>query len=292
MLFRSLPAAGLLVLATASFSLGQQTIVFQKQPARPGEMASQSLQCDLQLNMSIRQGGQIVQEQKQGIVRSQQRQLTILQVERDKPLKAEVRYLGSKVSVHTDGSAAQDISQSIVGKTYMVTRDGENLTITYPDGAAPPADELEMVMSNMETFGLPNPIAEFFHGKKVRVGETLKLPAHLAQELLGFAETPGGASGFQLKLQEVRPAAKKGLSPVAVFDIELQADNPADASGVQMELAGQLEMEVATCRSRAVRLKGPVVSEETHGPEEGQFQVRSEGQIDVAVKAEYSASRR
>ncbi len=288
MLIRSLPVAGLLLLATASLTLGQQTVVFQKQAARPGETAQQSLQCDLQLTMSIRQGGQVVQEQKQGLVRAQQRHLTILQVDRDKPLQAEVQYIESTVTVQPDGLAAQKIEQSIGGKTYLVTRAGEKLTVTYPDGSAPPAEELDVVMGNMETFGLPNPIAEFFHGKKVRVGETLKLPTHLAQELLGFAETPGGVSGFQLKLVEVRAAEKKGLSPVAVFDIQLQAENPADESGVQMQLAGQLEMEVNSCRSRAVRLQGPVVSEETHGPKEGEFQVRSEGQIDVAVKADYS----
>ena len=277
-------------LAVPSQALAQQSVVFQKRPAQAGDSAEQSIQCDLQLIMSIRQSGQTVQEQKQALQREQRRHLTILQVEKDKPLQAEVRYEASSVTVHQAEGKPEKISQAVMGKAYRVTRKGKELLVTYPDGKAPAAEEVEIVRSNMEAFGLPNPIAEFFHGKKVRVGESLTLPSDLARELLGFAEAPGTVSSFQLALQEVRAAEAKGESPVAVFTIELRADD-AQQNGVQMQLTGQLEMEVATCRSRVVKLAGPVLAEETHGPKNGEFQVRSEGDVEVAVRADYTSRR-
>ena len=58
--------------------------------------------------------------------------------------------------------------------------------------------------TNMETFGLPNPIALYFDGKQVVVGQTVELPAKLARELLGFSESVGNISQFQLRLIETR----------------------------------------------------------------------------------------
>lgn len=287
MVTRFLPLAISIVLATASLAVGQQTVTFQKRSAQVGDKAEQSLQCDLQLVMSIRQSGQTVQEQKQSLLREQRRHLTILQVEKDKPLKAEVRYDASLVTVQPPEGTAEKVTQPIMGKAYLISRSGKTLSITYPDGSAPPKEETEIVAANMETFGQVNPIAEFFAGKKVRVGDTLQLPNDLARELLGFAETPGAVSSFQLKLVEVLAPKSQGGSPVAVFSIELRADD-SKQDGVQMQLTGKLEMEVATCRSRAVSLAGPVMAEETHGPKNGEFQVRSEGQIEVAVRAEYT----
>jgi len=235
--------------------------------------------------MAIRQGGQVVQEQKQSLALHQQRELTILEVAADGPIKAEVKYEQSVVELKSADQASQPNPQPVTGKTYHVVRHGAELTVTYPDGATPPAEELAIVTDNMSSFGLPNPITQFFEGRRVQVGETLELPTELARELLGFAETADAVSKFQLKLAAVRPG-RNGQPPTATFDISLKADEAAQ-TGVSMNLTGQLVMEVSTCRSLSVSLAGPVVASELHGPEAAQYEVHTEGNIQVAVQANY-----
>jgi hypothetical protein len=276
-----------LVVSASSVPLAaQEEVVFHRRAARIGDRSHQTLDCDLDLTMSIRQGGQIVQEQQQLLTRQQQRELTILQASADSPQQAQVKYQNSTVTLRSADQEPQRSQQPVTGKTYLVIRDGDNLSVRYPDGSEPPEEERLIVQENMETFGLPNPIATFFDGKPVRIGQTLQLPTELARDLLGFTATGNTVSQFGLKLVEVRPAPAPGHSPRAVFGITLKAEDP-EQSGVAMTLTGQLVMEVQTCRTLSVGLSGPVVASEMHGPPAGQYELHSRGQIDVAVRAEH-----
>ncbi len=262
---------------------------FQRGPARAGDVSRQTIDCDLDLEMSIQQGGQVVQSQHQGLLRQQVRELKILNADDRAATQADVRYDQSSVAVRSEAATAQMTSQPVTGKTYRVTRQAEQLSITYPNGQTPPQNELEIVAANMETFGLPNPIAQFFHGKQIQVGQRVQLPTKLARELLGFSDTVGNISDFQLQLLRIRPLENE--SQAAEFAITLTADHP-DATAVSMQLTGQLVMETNTCRTMAVQLEGPIRASETHGPAGGQFQVCCEGKIRMAVEAQYETQRR
>ena len=144
-----------------------------------------------------------------------------------------------------------------------------------------------VVRESMASFGLPNPLSKFFDGRSIRVGQELKLPAELARDLLGFANTGGNISEFSLKLTEIRP----GETPIANFAIKLVAKDP-EKSRVSMTLNGRMLIEVDTCRARVVEMSGPVAVSESHGPAEAQYEVHSEGQIQVAVRASYVPSTR
>ena len=163
------------------------------------------------------------------------------------------------------------------------------MRVSYPNGQSPPPEELEIVTSNMETFGLPNPIALYFDSKRIEVGQTVRLPAQLARELLGFSKTVDNVSDFRLKLVSTRPLPND--STAAVFQITLVAENP-DETAMSMQLTGQLVIDTQSCRTLAVSLAGPIRASETHGPEAAPFQVCSEGTVRVAVEASYTSSRR
>ena len=92
-----------------------------------------------------------------------------------------------------------------------------------------------------------------------------------------------------MRLLETRPLANG--AEAAVFAITLVAERP-DATAVSMKLTGRLVMEVASCRTVAVTLEGPISASETRGPEGGQFQMNCEGTIRMAVEADYRAVRR
>ncbi len=265
--------------------VAQEAVVFRKRAAQPGDTARQLLTCDLELVLSIRQGGQIIQEQNQELVRKQSRELTVLQVEPGGPRRAKVTYRESEVSLKSAGAEPQASQQPVTGKTYLVTRQGDDLEISYPDGSAPPPEELAIVTDNMATFGMPNPIAEFFNGKTIRVGDKLELPAALARELLGFAETANSVSDFRMRLASIRRA--QGNQPAsAVFELMLVAEDPQQ-SGISMKLQGQHVIEIDSCRTLAVNLSGPVAASETHGPDAASYEVHTQGDIQIAVQAIY-----
>ncbi len=275
-------------LIQVSVCTASETVVFKKRPSQPGDSSQQTIQCDLDLKMSIRQAGQVVQAQEQGIQRKQLRELTILSVGESAPTKARVAYRKSSVALRTTDQPAQLADQPVTGKTYLVIRDGDRLTVTYADGEPPSDEELAIVMQNMESFGLPNPIANFFGQRTMKVNETIKLPSKVARELLGFPDTVRNITEFHLRLRETRDV--QGVQ-CAVFDIKLLADN-GESDSLKMDLTGTLVLEVETCRTVGVTLSGPVGAMEVHGPPSGQFEVASEGNIKVAVRANYGASRR
>lgn len=287
----------LTLLITAVFlsdsAIASETIVFSKRPAQPGDISIQTIECDLDMRLLIRQSGQVVQAQNQSIGRKQLRELTILNVGPNAPIQAQVQYDESSVALKTAGSsqdatAQPPTAQPVTGKSYLVVRDGNALTITYPNGTEPPALEKEIVRQNMESFGLPNPIANFFDKRQIRAGETVRLPTEVARELLGFPDTVKNITQFQLRLSEVKKIEDRQC---AIFDIRLIANN-AEKNSLKMDLAGSLILEVGTCRTVAVMLNGPVGASETHGPVAGQFEVASEGTIRVAVHADYTTKSR
>ncbi len=267
-----------------------ETVAFHKRQSAPGDVLRHTIHCDLDVEISIRQGGQIVQTQRQGFQRLQARRLTIVSVQPDAPTQAHVHYERSTASLQTPGETPEPTPQPVTGKTYAVARRGEDVAITYLDGSVPPTEELEIVAANMQTFGLPNPIAQFFDGRTLRVGQTIRLPTEVARELLGFPDTVRNVTEFQLRLSSIREA-DKGTMRAAVFDISLAANNPDDAS-LTMKLLGQMVLEVGTCRTIAVTMSGAVGASELRGPPAGRFEVRSEGTIRVAVQADYGRTLR
>ena len=84
---------------------------------------------------------------------------------------------------------------------------------------------------------------------------------------------------------------KPDAGQVGEFHVELKAETP-QPQGMQMNLKGQLLLEVDTCRTLAVKLSGPVSVEETHGPGGDTFSVDSKGDLRVAVQASYGRSKR
>ena len=96
---------GLLLPAAAAAA---ETVTFHKTPAQPGDISRQSIDCDLDLEMSIQQGGQVVQSQRQGILRQQVRQLTVLAADTRAATRAEVRYDRSTVALRAADATADD----------------------------------------------------------------------------------------------------------------------------------------------------------------------------------------
>lgn len=268
-------------------SAAEEQCVFNHRPFAAGELSNQTVRCDLNLEMAIRQGEKTIDSSSQEVRRDQQRQIKIIEMGPKAPTKAIVTYKTSAVSVKQANAEPMNSSQPVSGKSYQVTRVGDELSITTLDGETPPANELALLKANLEAFGLPNPIATFFDGKTMHVGESVNLPIELAKELLGFQDGVGNVSSLKMKLSKLLNTKSGRL---AVFDTQLAAKQNKD--GVNITLQGQLAIEIDSCRTAVVNLSGPVSVDEVRGPKNGQFEVTSRGELKVAVRATYQNSKR
>ena len=262
--------------------------VFQKKVSSVGDLSRQLIQCNLGLEMRVMQGDATVSTTQQHIRRQQKRQIEVVEVDQNVPTKAIVSFMESTVSLQHADQEATESAQPVSGKSYIVTRRGLELQITDMKGQRPPEEELAITRANLETFGLPNPIASFFHNREMTVGEEVKLPIELAKELLGFQDTVGNVSALKMKLVALRDIRN---TKTAVFETTLIAKN-SDTSGLSIELKGQMAIEIDTCRTIAINLTGPVSVSENHTSKGGSFQVSSKGSLKVGVRASYGKSGR
>ena len=258
-----------------------QSVTFHKRPTQIGDISKQLLTCQLALEMKLAQGGQVIDSRQQDIQRRQERQLTIESISQNAPTSAVISYLDSSIELKQVGQEPFVEKQPVTGKSYRIVRQGQTLVINDMQGQTPPPEELEIIKANLDTFGLPNPIANYFDGKQLSVGDTVSLPTELARELLGFTDSVGDVTQLEMQFVRIRQVADHDC---AEFRTKLVAKS-AQSGDVQIELSGSIVLEIETCRTVAVKLTGPVEVNEVHGPKGGEFTVNSSGKLAVSVKA-------
>ena len=139
----------------------------------------------------------------------------------------------------------------------------------------------------MGTIGEKNPLAGFLHDKQIAIGQTVRLPEKVARQLLGFVESLGKATQFDMKLIGVREI--DGIQR-AEFETLIKASTGSDDSQ-SMNMTGRFVLQVDTCRMLAAEFHGPVSSSEKRGPAGGQYTISADGKLDVAIKTQYGTAR-
>ncbi len=278
-----LPFVLLTVLALQTSALGE-SVTFSKRPSEVGDVSRQAIDCNLEADLIISQGGQLVESSRQGLQRKQDREFTVLELQQGRPGRARMTYHCSSQVSTRQGEEPNVRDEPVSGNSYIVTRTGQELQITDVDGHVPSAEEMAILQSNLQAFGLPNPLADFFDGKTVVVGQTVSLPHHLARELLGFTGTVGEIKRFSLKFVRVE---RVGGARCAIFETLVQTTSQ-DKGHMTLLMKGRLILEIDTCRTVGISMKGPVVVSETHGPAQAQFTVSTQGEMNVAVRATYA----
>jgi hypothetical protein len=275
------------LLVGASSADGRETVRFQKRPAQVGDALRHSVDCELQADLVIRHGNQVVDSERQGLRKEQRRTLTLLSVAKQGPARARLIYHAASKTARRADEPPQREEEAVAGKSYLVARNGDELHIRNAEGEIPSPPELAIVQANMQTFGLPNPLAEFLDGKTFAVGETVELPEDVAKELMGLAGQVGEITRFSMTLVSTE---RVDDAPCAVFDTLLQA-SAEDHGTMTLLMKGRLVIQVLTCRTVAITMDGPVAISETRGPPQGQFIVSTQGQLNVAVRAQYGQRR-
>jgi len=261
-----------------------QAISFSQQPTYVGDRVVQRVGLELGIETKITQSGQIAHESNTQMRRRQERKVEVLEVHEGRVLRAKVSFPLSRAMSPEGPDPEQEEIQPVEGNSYLVTRiDDERLKVTDMNGSLPTRDEFELVVQSAATLGLPNPLAEFLLRRSIRVGEKLRVPQSLAREILGFDQL-GEVKSFTLDLREIREVDDKQC---AVFAANIEAEGD-ESSPLRINVDGEVVIEIATCRTVAASLTGPMTM---HAAEE-EFEYQADGSILVAIQARYGSKGR
>ncbi len=268
-------------IASAPPSLGSG-IRFLQQPTIAGERVIQRVGMELKLHTTIKQGGQVAHDGSTELRRRQERDIQVLEVAEGKARKAKVTYPLSRLMSPENADPADEIAQVVEGKSYLVTRENDRLFITDTEGSIPTSEEYEIVVSTMESFGKPNPLAEFLLTQEVRVGEVLQVPTELATKMIGF-DSLGDVQKFEMLLVEVKDVHQKKC---AVFNATILAKGKPE-NPLQVEAHGAVVVELATCRTTEATLTGPI---SMLSADQG-IEYSASGNLLLAIRSQYGTTK-
>jgi hypothetical protein len=272
-----------LLIGASSTAQAQDVHHFTSSPVQVGEESTEQYRFQLDLEMTIKKDGFVVDTFPQKLDRRQQRQTTVLAVVDGSPRQARVVYRQS-ADVLTDRFETHPAEpRSVAGKTYLVARKGDELIFTDGQGQPVSEEEQTILAADLASFGKPNPIAQFFNGQKLAVGARLKLPPKLVEKLLSMGGKPGDGSACEMTFVGVQQADG---ATCAVLDTTIRAQ--AEQGGaMNMVVKGRLLLEISTCRAVALDFGGPVQMEEDRGQGAGKFKLDSKGTIKIAIDSQH-----
>jgi hypothetical protein len=270
----------------------EQSVRFSRRPARMGDKVEQTLSMEVRMATSIRKGNELGEKEHSKIRNQQQRTITATDITDGRTSAVRVHYLTATKEM--TGIANETTDQPVSGKTYLCRRDpgsgGDDgkLVVTDDQGTLPSLEEYEIVASNMDMVGRPNPLAEFLAGRTMKTGQTIKLPLQIANQVFNLGEQFGDVSRFDLTVENVQSS---GGTQCAVFNAKVEASSTG-SSQVGLQVEGPLVVEADTCRAVKVNLAGPIGMSETRGSYSTAYQIIGTGQIKVSIDSNYHDAKR
>ncbi len=269
--------------ATHNASVAQPTTIrFTQQPTSVGERVVQRVGMELNLHTIIKQADQVAHEGSTGLRRRQERDIQVIEVVEGKARQAKVTYPLSRLMSPENENPTDEIAQVVEGKSYLITRENDRLFITDAEGSIPTSEEYEIVASTMESFGKPNPLAEYLLSREVRVGEILQVPTELATKMIGF-DSLGEVQKFEMLLVEIKDINQKKC---AVFNATILAKGKPE-NPLEVEAHGAVVIELATCRTIEATLTGPISMLSTDQGTE----YSASGNLLLAIRSQYGTAK-
>lgn len=260
-----------------------EVVRFSQLPTSAGDRLTQKVGMELELRTVITQSGQVAHDSTMSLRRRQERNIEVLQVDDGgHARRAKVTFSLSRLKSPQNPTSEEEVPQVVEGRSYLITRSGDQLLITDKDGAIPTREEFELVLKSMESFGQPNLLAQFLLAQDVHLGDTLQVPPELAAEMMGLDQL-GSIERFELKLNELKEFDGKKC---AVFVATITAQgSPVAPLGIETQ--GTVVIDLATTRTVEATLSGPL---SMHANEQD-TQYQASGKVLLAIRSFYSISR-
>lgn len=273
--------------ASTASGAAAEKVRFTYKAASVGDQVRQDLTFQIQLETSTRRGQEQEQSSEQRVERREQRKLALLETGARRA-RAKVTFEKVEQRAERDGQSEDAPAAPVVGKSYLVTRDQDRLTVTDLKGNAPPDDELAIVERSMAAFGRPSTLAKFFDGKTLETGQVVQLPSEVAKDVFGAGDTLGDVTRFDMKFLG---AATVDQARCGKFETTLEAKSKA-LGNLTMLLGGTTYLEIDTCRAVATTLKGPIGMFEARTSQGQKLEVQGRGTLQIAIRAQRQSARR
>jgi len=259
---------------------------FRLRPTQRGDRVDQKLGVQLGLTTKIVQSGQIAHESTNEMRRQQERTIEVLEAVEGRATKVLAAFPHSRRMSPENSQGDELMMQPIEGKSYLMTRHENEMSITDLEGALPPIEEFKLVAESLENVGKPNPLAALLVDRRIAVGERIRVPRDMVQPLLGLEDPIGSVRRFELTLVRVEPPTGERPVQVAAFHTDIEVA-PNDASPLAINLAGEIVLETETCRLLSVDMTGPVQMSSIERTGGGIFQFNAGGELQIAIRAHY-----
>lgn len=268
-------------LSFAQRSHAADSVLFTFKPPQVGQQGNHQSDVSLDLNTTYRQAGQLISFDSQQIVRHLERRVKVLEVADDRAMKVEVQFPKATETVTHSKQSEGSQPQAIEGKTYLVERRGENLTVANTQGKPVPEQEQTLVARCMDMVGRTSPLAKYLDGKQLKVGQSLRLPVELATELLGTKEAGVVAKSVVFSLAEVK---REKDQTVANFEMQIGLELPGSDT---MNIQGIVQLNPETCQVIAVDFSGPLAKHDVQTAADGStFEISANGTMKVAMRSQ------
>lgn len=277
-----------LVLLLVQNAWAVESVTFRQEPAEVGDRVAQIINTSLDLTTSIKQADQLANQSTNAVKRNQNRFIEVMETDNGRIRQAHVSFPVSKISSSESQNPEEEITQAVEGKSYLVTRQDKKLLVVDYEGNIPPLNEYEVVVTSLQTLGLPSPLAKFLLGRTIQVGERLEVPPAVAAEMMGFDANVGQVQNFEFLLQEIRLVDEQ---PCAVFKATIVASGDK-AEPIQMRVEGEVVIQTETCRTISAKLNGPLTLTTHEQTSQGNFEYSANGQMQVAIRSHYGHAKK
>jgi len=265
--------------------LDGKLLTFGYQPSKPGDAFEHQHRAKLELATAVRQAGQTASQRTESILRQQQYHVALLAPAEGETARAKIVYRQAQESRREHlSNQAESESLPTDGQTYLVCRIDGKLSVFTPQAQPAAPAEAQLVERTLRSLGQRNPLGYFLNGKRVAVGQSLKMPPELSRELWDFGAELGVADQCELTLREIvdRPSG-----PCGRFDLTVHS---AHERG-QLDLQGTVLVETSTCRTLESDLQGSFRSETRRGPAGYEFSLERSGKMHVTTNAQAADKR-
>lgn len=261
-----------------------ESATFSRRQSVVGDAVEQTVRLEMKLDTTSRQGAQVIEQESSEVERQQRRSVTALSTREGRVVGAAVQFFEA-----TSTRNGESTADPVAGKTYHCERgEDDKITVLTDKGTIPTMQEYTLVVRAMETLGTASPLADFLAGKTIEVGETLDLPAEIAQRALVFDKQFGTVNKFTLTLEKVRVVEDRR---VARFAANVEASS-AGSGQMGLFVEGAFEIEEPTCRMVSADLSGPIALSGKQGVGVVAHQVDSRGRMRMQLAARYRDATR
>lgn len=277
---------GILVTGNSHTAQAAERCTFRFVPARVGDVGRQELDFLIDLKLSINHEGREVYKSLKSVERVQTRWIQVLAMERDVVTQVAVRFDIAQETQTADNRRTPPADEPVTGRTYTVTRSGEDLLVSAEDGRQPSQAELEYLARTMDAVGRPNALGRFLHGRELVQGTWVNVPAEIAREVFGFRDAIGEVASLEIALKETHATAR---GHYAVLEARMTARSPEEPR-MAMRLDGQMQLEIDTSRVIGFLWEGPVTLSEQRGNGPAAMLLTGAGTVAVETRIQRAAA--